>query len=377
MVVDVLFVDDELDVLEGIENRLYAMRCQWRTRFAQSGAQALQMMAQNVPDIIVSDMRMPGMDGAELLQVVKLRFPQAVRIILSGETGARGFIRAAACAHQVLSKPCDLAELQRLVDEGLVLQRRLNTAALVAAVNDIGALPSLPEISNRLEGALLDEGTFVHDVADILEEDPAIVARILHVANSSFFRGSGEITDVKTAITRLGFDLIRGLVLSAELYTRVDRSTPTHVEVARCHREVMQTAYIASAICGPEQDRRRLFTAAVLYGVGRLQRLASPELNESDVSDSELAGYLLSLWGLPFVLVQTVAFADQPSGLACTAEHPAVTLHLANVLRMRLDQPDKVGWEEQPGLDQWLLTSGFFQVEELERLEALAAHWKA
>lgn len=377
MSVDVLFVDDEPDVLEGIENRLYALRSPWRIRLAESGPEALRMMAASPPDIVVSDMRMPGMDGADLLQAVKLRFPRVVRIILSGETGARGFIRAAACAHQVLSKPCDLQELQRLVDEGLVLQRRLHDDRVIEAINDLGALPSLPEISSRLEGALLDESTFVHDVADILEEDAAIVARILHVANSPFFRGSGEVTDVKTAITRLGFDLIRGLVLSEELYTRIERSAAPHAELLRCHREALRMAYIASAIGGPEQDRRMLFTAAVLYGVARLQRLTAPELEQTELSDSELAGYLLSLWGLPFRLVQAVAFTDDPSTLACTLEHPAVTLHLARAIRARLDDPSNAPWSEQPLLAPWLLESGLVDEAYLDSLVETAAHWKS
>lgn len=377
MAIEVLFVDDEPDVLEGIENRLYAIRSDWRCRFAESGVDALRLLNQKPADVVVSDMRMPGMDGAELLEVVKLRFPTTVRIILSGETGARGFLRAAAVAHQVLAKPCDLVALQRLMVETLQLQGRLHSEEVVSAVHDLMVLPSLPEISARLEIALLDEGTFAQDVADILEEDPAIVSRILHVANSPFFRGAGEVTDLRTAITRLGFELIRGLVLSEELYSRIERGSALHARVAECQRETLRCAYIASAIALPSQDRRRLFTAAVLYGVGRLQRLSLPELGHADVADGELAGYLLSLWGLPFGLVQTVAFADRPSLLGCEGDHPAVTLHLALVLTRRLASPERVEWVKQPGFDSDLLASGRIDEARLDAAERAAADWQS
>ncbi|MFN7784039.1 MAG: HDOD domain-containing protein [Lysobacterales bacterium] len=377
MAIEVMFVDDEPDVLEGIENRLYSIRSNWRCRFAESGVEALKMLNQKPADVVVSDMRMPGMDGAEFLEVIKLRFPATVRIILSGETGARGFLRAAAVAHQVLSKPCDLVALQRLIGETLQLQERLHSETVVSAVHDLMVLPSLPEISARLEIALLDEGTFAQDVADILEEDPAIVSRILHVANSPFFRGAGEVSDLRTAITRLGFELIRGLVLSEELYSRIERGSVLHASVAQCQRETLRCAYIASCIALPSQDRRRLFIAAVLYGVGRLQRLSLPELHHADVADGELAGYLLSLWGLPFGLVQTVAFADQPSLLGCDGDHPAVTLHLALVLTRRLASAERVAWPSQPGFDGDLLASGRIDEARLDAAERAAADWQS
>lgn len=358
MSVEVLFVDDEPDVLEGIENHLYAIRSSWRARFAHSGDEALALLDRRTADVVVSDMRMPGMDGATLLAKVRQQHPSAVRIILSGETGAKGFLRAAACAHQVLAKPCDIAALQRLVTETLALQRQLADPDLVAAINQLTVLPCLPAISARLEDVLRDERSFTQDVVDLLEQDPAIVCRILHVANSPFFRGAGEVTDLHSAVTRLGHDLIRGLVLSQELYARIDSAHPMVGELRRRHDDALRCAYIASMLAASDADVRLQFTAGVLYGVGSVERLCLPEPCGSRVGDGRLAGYLLSLWGLPTRLVQTVAFADRPSALPQPKDHPAVLLHVALTMQRRSRSASSRCWHDEPGFDTALLMRG-------------------
>ncbi len=67
----ILFVDDESRVLEGLRRMLWSMRQEWDMVFVDSGPKALEEMARGNFDVIVTDMRMPGMDGAQLLREVK------------------------------------------------------------------------------------------------------------------------------------------------------------------------------------------------------------------------------------------------------------------------------------------------------------------
>src|ERR1700751_643330 len=103
----VLFVDDEAMVLSGLQRSLRPMRNEWEMAFVNSGAEALQLMEHEPFDIIVTDMRMPVMNGAQLLEEVKRRFPQCFRIILSGQADQETIMRAVDPTHQYLSKPCD------------------------------------------------------------------------------------------------------------------------------------------------------------------------------------------------------------------------------------------------------------------------------
>ena len=80
----ILFVDDEPMVLKGLQRTLRKMRSEWDMVFTASGKEALDLLDQQAIDVIVSDLKMPEMDGMQLLTEVKTRFPHVVRIILSG-----------------------------------------------------------------------------------------------------------------------------------------------------------------------------------------------------------------------------------------------------------------------------------------------------
>src|SRR5450755_4506465 len=101
-----LFVDDEPNVLQGLQRQLRPMRNEWDMHFVENGQKALDFMAAQPVDIVVSDMMMPGMDGAQLLSEVVRRHPQTVRLILSGHAEREAVLRLVGPAHQYLSKPC-------------------------------------------------------------------------------------------------------------------------------------------------------------------------------------------------------------------------------------------------------------------------------
>jgi YesN/AraC family two-component response regulator len=84
----ILFVDDEPNLIDGLRRMLRSFRQRWNIAFATSGSEALELMSQRPFDVIVSDMRMPGMDGRQLLEEVEKRHPQTVRVVLSGSVGA-------------------------------------------------------------------------------------------------------------------------------------------------------------------------------------------------------------------------------------------------------------------------------------------------
>src|SRR3979411_3026664 len=121
----IVFVDDEVDVLQAMGRTLREMRHEWSMEFASSGGAALDELAKTPADVLVSDMRMPGMDGWELLAEVRKLYPQTVRLVLSGHADARSIMRAVGTAHQYLAKPCESGALKAAISQTHMLRALL------------------------------------------------------------------------------------------------------------------------------------------------------------------------------------------------------------------------------------------------------------
>ena len=111
----ILFVDDEPLILEAMQRMLSHMRRDWEMRFANSGEEALRMLEESPADVVVSDMRMPHMNGAEFLNEVMRRHPRTVRFILSGFSDMELIIQCVGGTHQFLAKPCDSETVRNVV----------------------------------------------------------------------------------------------------------------------------------------------------------------------------------------------------------------------------------------------------------------------
>src|SRR3954471_12966129 len=137
----ILFVDDEQNVLDGLRNLLRRQRQQWDMLFVTSGKAALEELARQPVDVIVSDMRMPGMDGAELLTRIRDLYPQTARIVLSGHAEREAIARVVSVAHQFLSKPCDADAVRKVVERTCVFQALVQNDELRRVIGSIDRLP--------------------------------------------------------------------------------------------------------------------------------------------------------------------------------------------------------------------------------------------
>jgi YesN/AraC family two-component response regulator len=101
----ILFVDDEASILDGLRRVLRPMSSEWEMAFAPSGDAALLLLETSSFDVIVTDMRMPGMDGAALLEIVRDKYPGMLRILLSGCTELQASLRAVPVATSFCKSP--------------------------------------------------------------------------------------------------------------------------------------------------------------------------------------------------------------------------------------------------------------------------------
>jgi HD-like signal output (HDOD) protein/CheY-like chemotaxis protein len=323
----ILFVDDEPRVLQGLQRLLRPHRDEWEMAFVASGAEALALLDASPFDVIVTDMRMPGMDGAALLTSVRERHPGTVRIVLTGHTELDNALQAAAVAHQVLSTPCEPSALVAAVERAVEVERLLDDVALREAVGGIDTLPSHPRVLAELNRLFMSGTSSSRDIARVVARDPAVSAKVLQLVNSSFFGLARRVTDLEQAVTYLGIGVLHGLIVgAAALRTLEDVEMPPEYpfDAVRAHGAV--TANLARAIAGPV-EAPDAFVAALLQDVGHLLLLRSlPHYVEvldehlqtgralHDVerqvlgfTHGEVGAYLLALWNLPHPVIDAVA----------------------------------------------------------------------
>ncbi|MEK9660630.1 MAG: HDOD domain-containing protein [Alphaproteobacteria bacterium] len=207
----VMFVDDELRALTGLERDLHKMRTKWDMLFYASPVEALDHMADGPIDLVVSDLRMPVMDGASFLNRVAVQTPNAIRFIASDERDRSGALDLIGVCHQVLSKPYDADLLIKQAQRALASRRLLPDNELKSKVTDIRELPSRPEVHELIIAELRSEQPSYDTVAALIAEDLALSAKVLQIAASCFFRTDG-VPNLSDAVNLLGMPRIGAVV---------------------------------------------------------------------------------------------------------------------------------------------------------------------
>ena len=259
--IDVLVVDDDEAVLEGLEHQLRPLRDQWRLRFALGGPAALAALDGHALDVVISDMRMPKVDGMAVLERARHLHPDAIRLILSGEVGPSSLDRVLTVAHQVLAKPCPPPRLRATVERALAVRAAVHDPTVRALVAGVGELPPTPRLWVKLGRMLERAEAGAAAIAEVLAEDPALTARLIRLAGT-MTGGASRVSSVVDAVRVLGTDALRAMVLALEVSGR--RADPA---LDRIYAHGLRTAYVARALAKPA-DSDAAFAAGVMHDLG-------------------------------------------------------------------------------------------------------------
>jgi HD-like signal output (HDOD) protein/CheY-like chemotaxis protein len=336
----IMFVDDEVNVLDGLRRSMRSMRDEWDMRFAISGEDALQQLLQAPADVVVSDMRMPGLDGSQLLKEVKRLYPGTIRFILSGHAEPTAVLQAAATAHQYLSKPCDTIILKTAIARAQTLKALLSDERIAGWAGEAEALPSLPATYQRIVACLQGEDATIKDVADVVEEDLAMSTMVLKLANSAFFGAGQHVRTTERAVSFLGIDNVAALVLAHGAFKPTVPQLASGLDIPRLWQHSLRTAAIARTLAlyekWPAIRADDAFLAGMLHDLGSVVLATAAALPSGDrpegVDHAQVGAYLVGLWGFPDPLVEAIAFHHEPSKAAEKGITLPGLLHAANLL---------------------------------------------
>ncbi len=321
-------MDDSRLLLRSIARYVKTWPDSWEVVCVSQPAVALKTLDEYAFDIVVSDLHMPDMDGVDLLKEVQRRHPEAIRILLSGNNDRTRATMATQAAHQFLDKGGSLQRLREALERARALRGIIADPVLRERLTGDNALVVAPLLFAQLTQTLDDADASFEEVASIIEQDPAMTARLLHVASSAFFALPRRAQDLREAIAFLGGDLVRALVLQAELFEGLPPGF-RHLDVGELQRHSYTASLVARAIVSDLGVEPVAVIATLLHDVGllvlasrmperwvmaaeRAKRLDEPlEIAERQIlgsSHAEVGAFILGVWGLDDAIVDGVAF---------------------------------------------------------------------
>ena len=358
-----LFVDDESKLLDGLQRSLRPMRHEWNMTFVTSGAEALKALEQAPFDVIISDMRMPGMDGAQLLNEVQQRYPQIVRIVLSGQSDQEMIYQSIGATHQHLAKPCASEVLKATVMRACALRELLGNDSLRRLVTGMQQIPSQPTLYAEVRREAESKTASLKTISAIISKDMGMTAKILQLVNSAYFGFHGRASTAEHAVNLLGLDTVQALVLTVHVFSQFSSTHGSRFNIGHLWEASTETGALARAIAKAEQAPAlvidQAYTAGLLHDVGILVFAANlltrydamlktahdqaipvweVERQELGATHADVGAYLLGLWGLGDPIVEAVAFHHHPSNCVGNTFSPLTAVHVSNVLQQELSQ---------------------------------------
>ena len=380
-----LFVDDEEMILDGLRRSLRSMRKEWDVEFAVGGKEGVEVMQSKHFDAIVSDLRMPEMDGAQFLANAKQLQPDSVRIVLSGHADRDLAISSARSAHQFLAKPCSVEDLIAVLRSAFELRQVFEQPGLREFAQGAD-LPKIPKLYDALCEAISGENADLDDIVSIVEQDTSIAARVLQLVNSAFFGVGKNVDSLAQAVSLLGLDMLKAIVLESELLSSVPDLPAEELEALA--QRSLKLAQSCDRICKslgyPDSVRDQAMTAAVLQNIGKLilacaepphhvalsERNAScqraAEVEQLGFTTAELSAYTLALWGLSDAIVEAVCFHQNAKMSSMLEEETPLTTLSAAALAFDIAQG------QEPEIDISMLPPSFGPVVEEVQQSLLA-----
>lgn len=346
--------------MDGLRRSLHGQRDEWTQMFAVGASEALVILEKQKVDVVVTDMRMPGMDGAALLDHVRVLQPQAARIVLSGFSEREAVFRTIGPAHQYYVKPCQPQTLVEAIRRALGVRRSLQSPSLLALVAGAKSVPALPAALIALLGELQSPNGSAGEVARIISADVGLMVSLLKLTNSGFFYIHTEVTDVLQAVKMLGFEMVRAVAVMAGVFEAFNCDGIDCQSVRLLEQRSLMIGAVARRLAESEGFGRpaaeQAQCAGMLAHVGslllfanwpepmaRIRRdldmaggdIVSAERSVLGASHAEAGGALLGLWGFTDPVVEAVLYHHEPSRCQIhshSASAPMTLVHAAQHL---------------------------------------------
>jgi putative nucleotidyltransferase with HDIG domain len=333
-----LFVDDEPMILSLLKQMLGRMKDDWEMSFALSGPEALEILAKQPIDLVVSDFNMPGMDGAALMDLVEEKYPRTVRFLFSGIPPDEGLFRIVRTTHRFLRKPDDLKGIRQAIRTALMVRDIIGDEGILSVISKMKAMPASSEVYLELVRELRSPDCAVERVGRLIQQDLAMSAKFLHLVNSAFFGAREHVHSPAHAATLLGLETIKSLVFMVNVFSQHESLKVKGFSVQQlwqhCVTVGMKSRAIAVSEGLPDDTVDQFFMGGFFHDIGKLMLASSfpeeyarilacgrkdrnwlvdEERRAFEATHAEVGAYLLGTWGFSEDVIDAVAFHHEPA----------------------------------------------------------------
>lgn len=306
---------------------------------------ALELLKSIQFDLIVVSNDDKAINCNDLLAAASIQLPKAIRIALTSAQNNSEL----EFAHSKLDSPLNGRKFISLLESFISCNKGITKQTIVKAVSEIKTLPSPPKVYMQLNSLLKEDTTDSQKIAEIIAQDPALVAKVLHFANSSAMSKGKQLTSIPEAITKVGVDTLCCIVMTAELFAYEPNIEGFSLTNEQLH--CLNTAKLAASLVKPEFKLDALL-AGLLHDIGKLvlfeinpvltKKYFARKTTTSDNLELEQAifstdhcqigGYLLHLWSFPYPIIEAVVQHHSPKKLLKKSFGVAQAVFLANQL---------------------------------------------
>jgi HD-like signal output (HDOD) protein len=354
-----LFVDDEPEMCEMYHQFSHILQEHYDVLTAQSGAEAVKLLHSRKFDVVVVDLTMPEMDGLQFLGHVVRHQPDCARLIVSGYADRLKVAKCLFVGHRYFNKPLPIEPLADLLIRLASFRDLVSNDKVRRIIGGIGALPGPPETFLKIEKALESPHVSMQEIAEVIEHDVVVTAKLLQIVNSAQFGIRHKVVSITEAVQLVGVESVRGLVLGLQAFASYKEHPGKKAPPAQLWDHSLRTALLARRICRsqrfPLQTSDRAFLAGLLHDVGRIVidanapeeraevnefaknfgvSIADAERRRFGATHAEIGGYLLALWGIDDEVIRIVQHQEDLGAFDGTDRGALAALHAAHFAEM-------------------------------------------
>lgn len=294
-----------------------------------------------------------------LLRRIQKKHPDILRFQLGNKLETpKELAQKLELAHRIFPKSSDINAIAQTIEYLLKITRLVNRPTLKRVISQKNKLPAAPVIFNELTQELSSDTTNAKKIASIVEQDPALSAKIIQMVNSSYFGLPRQISQISEAVSIIGIRMLRGLVLSSQTsniypahknwkYFSFEKINQRSLLVARLAHDICKDAGVNKVISeqaflgGLLHDIGILVMASqdpaaylkvLQYAVKEEKPIHTAEKKICGVYHGEVGAALMALWNIPVLSVEAILLHPVPHLSEDQSFQPLTAVHVADAL---------------------------------------------